>query len=118
MEHLTSLLEYGILGAIILFSLVFLTKGITKGMTWLAKEILVPIKDHLIKHLDQTAKILLAIQKVNEDENKERQQMLRTLAEHTDALSRIDKNVNEIKQKANLYFAEQHEEYTERKDKR
>ena len=113
-EDLQKLFEIGVLGTIVLVLLISTIKGTTQATVWFGREILLPIKTHLIEHLDKTGKILEAIQRTNADEQGERHQMLQTLSEHTRSITRIDQNVAEIKMQSARFFQEQHDEIEKR----
>ena len=113
-DDVSSFIEVGVLGTILLVTLFAVIKGITQASVWLAREILIPVKTKFLEHLNQMGEILEAIRQTNADEAGERKQMLKTLNEHTDSINRIDMNVEELKQGAKNFFSDQSVEHQER----
>lgn len=116
--------ETTILGGVLLVVLY----GIWRAVAWLGTDIIKPIKERVLSHIDTldtaTKSMERTVEMIREavvfqgDAIERQSEVLKIAAatdvEQSEKIDRIDRNVDEIKQKANLFFGQQSREYHDR----
>jgi len=99
--------------------------GLWKAFLWLGTDILKPMKERIITHIDTldvaTERMERTVEKIQSAVSSQGeaiawiQAAAKSHLDHAEQLNRIDRNVEEVRQKSSLFFGQQNrEEYRDR----
>lgn len=108
--------------------LVLVAFGLWKALVWLGTDILKPMKERVVAHIDTldlaTERMERTVEKIQTsvahqgEAIAQQTQWIQAAAkshlEHAEQLNRIDRNVEEVRQKSSLFFGQQDREYSAR----
>lgn len=121
---ITKIFETTILGGLLLV----VAWGIWKSLAWLGTDILKPMKERVIMHIDTldvaTERMERTVEKIQSavstqgeaiaQQTQWIQAATKSHMDHAEQLNRIDRNVEEVRQKSSLFFGQQNREYNDR----
>lgn len=102
--------------------------GIWRACVWLADNVLIPLRDRLISHIDHVDKATSSMMELigNQTDLIKQQNLVLTKMDeaiattgagtigNTKVLERIDKNLDNLKSRSDQFFREQHHEHLEK----
>lgn len=116
---ITKVFETTILGGLLLV----VAWGLWKSLAWLGTDILKPMKERVISHIDTldlaTERMERTVDKIQTSVSAQGESIewiqaaTKSHLDHAEQLNRIDRNVEEVKQKSNLFFGQQNRKYHE-----